>query len=49
MVSAKADVGRQVRASLSAKVAVNEAARHEVEGATLITTLPIFCPVSTYR
>jgi hypothetical protein len=22
---------------------------HEVEGSTLITTLPIFCPVSTYR
>ena len=30
-------------------LAVNDAALHEVEGSTLTTTLPIFCPVSTYR
>ena len=41
--------GRQVGASLAAEVAVNDAALHEVEAATLITTLPIFCPASTYR
>jgi hypothetical protein len=35
-------------ASLSAQVAVNQAAVH-VEGSMLITTLPILRPVSTYR
>jgi hypothetical protein len=33
----------------SAEVAVNDVALHEVKGSTLITTLPIFRPVSTYR
>jgi hypothetical protein len=41
--------GRQVRASLATEVAVNEAALHEVDGSRETTTLPIFCPVSTYR
>jgi hypothetical protein len=27
----------------------NSAANRYVDGTTLITTLPIFCPVSTYR
>jgi hypothetical protein len=36
-------------ASLAAEVAVNNAARHEADGSMLITTLPIFRPVSTYR
>jgi hypothetical protein len=39
----------QVRASLRVGVAVNDAALHEVEGSRETTTLPIFCPVSTYR
>jgi hypothetical protein len=42
-------LGLQVRASLSAEVMGNDAAPHVVEGSTLTTTLPIFCPVSTYR
>jgi hypothetical protein len=42
-------LGAQVRASLSAEVAVNDAALHEVEGSRETTTLPILRPVSTYR